>query len=57
MVADGALADPVPDAALRAAPVEFAAPGPVVAQAGPLMAAADVLKIVIRGKGGRRAAA
>ena len=52
MIADGALADPKPDAAFGLHlwnPFPF---GRVVAQAGPLMSAADVLKIVVRGKGG-----
>lgn len=56
MIADGALDDPAPDAVLGLHlwnPIPF---GRVVAQAGPLMAAADVLRIVIRGKGGHGAA-
>ncbi len=55
MVADGALADPVPDAAFGLHVWNSLPLGRVVAQAGPLMAAADVLKIVIRGKGGHGA--
>jgi amidohydrolase len=55
MIADGALAEPVPDAAFalhlwNAMPV-----GRVSAQAGPIMAAADVLRIVVRGLGGHGA--
>lgn len=52
MISDGALADPRPDAAFGLHlwnPFPF---GRVVAQAGPIMAAADVLKIVVRGRGG-----
>ncbi len=55
MVADGALADPVPDAAFGLHLWNSLPLGRVVAQAGPLMAAADVLTIVIRGKGGHGA--
>ncbi|OQA44667.1 MAG: putative hydrolase YxeP [Chloroflexi bacterium ADurb.Bin325] len=55
MVADGVLADPAPDAAFGLHVWNSLPLGRVVAQAGPLMAAADVLKIVIRGKGGHGA--
>jgi amidohydrolase len=55
MVADGALDDPRPDAAFglhlwNAMPV-----GRVTAQAGPLMASADTLRIIVRGRGGHGA--
>jgi amidohydrolase len=55
MVADGALADPKPDAAFGLhlwTQIPF---GRVVAQAGPLMSAADMFHILIRGKGGHGA--
>lgn len=55
MVADGALADPVPDAAFGLHLWNSFPLGRVVAQGGPLMAAGDVLKITIRGKGGHGA--
>jgi amidohydrolase len=55
MVADGALADPMPDAAFGLHLWNSLPLGRVIAQAGPLMASADVLKIVIRGKGGHGA--
>ncbi len=52
MIADGALADPVPAAVFGLHLWNPLPAGRVVAQAGPIMAAADVLKIVVRGKGG-----
>lgn len=55
MIADGALADPRPDAAFALHLWNMFPMGRVVAQAGPLMAAADVLKIIVRGKGGHGA--
>lgn len=55
MIADGALADPVPDAAFGLHLWNPLPLGRVVAQSGPLMAAADLLHIVIRGRGGHGA--
>ena len=52
MIADGALSDPAPAAAFGLHLWNAFPFGRVVAQAGPIMAAADVLKIVVRGKGG-----
>ena len=55
MIADGALSEPLPDGAFalhlwNAIPV-----GRVSVQAGPIMAAADVLRITVRGLGGHGA--
>jgi amidohydrolase len=55
MVADGALTDPAPDAAFGLHLWNTMPMGRVVAQAGPLMAAADTLRIVVRGRGGHGA--
>jgi amidohydrolase len=55
MIDDGALADPQPAAAFGLHLWNTMPLGRVVAQAGPIMAAADVLKIIIRGKGGHGA--
>ncbi len=55
MVADGALSDPVPDAAFGLHLWNTMPMGRVVAQAGPLMAAADTLHITVRGRGGHGA--
>ena len=55
MVADGALDDPKPDAAFGLHLWNTIPLGRVVAQAGPLMAAADTLRIVVRGRGGHGA--
>ncbi|MCX6030491.1 MAG: amidohydrolase [Chloroflexi bacterium] len=55
MIADGALADPKPAAAFALHLWNMIPMGRVVAQAGPLMAAADILRIVVRGKGGHGA--
>lgn len=55
MIADGALADPVPDAAFGLHLWNTMPMGRVVAQAGPLMAAADILRITVRGRGGHGA--
>ncbi len=55
MVADGALSDPVPAAAFGLHLWNSFPLGQVVAQGGPLMAAGDVLRISIRGKGGHGA--
>ncbi len=55
MVADGALAEPTPDAAFGLHLWNTMPMGRVVAQAGPLMAAADTLRIVVRGRGGHGA--
>ncbi len=55
MIEDGALADPQPAAAFGLHLWNTMPLGRVVAQAGPIMAAADVLKITIRGKGGHGA--
>jgi amidohydrolase len=52
MIAAGALADPTPAMAFGLHLWNSMPAGRVVAQAGPLMAAADVLRIVVRGKGG-----
>ena len=55
MIEDGALADPGPAAAFGLHLWNTMPLGRVVAQAGPIMAAADVLRIAIRGKGGHGA--
>ena len=55
MIADRALADPKPDAAFALHLWNMTPMGRVMAQAGPLMAAADVLRITVRGKGGHGA--
>ncbi len=55
MVADGALDDPKPAAAFGLHLWNTIPLGRVVAQAGPLMAAADTLRIVVRGRGGHGA--
>jgi amidohydrolase len=55
MVAAGMLADPAPDAAFALQLWNMIPMGRVVAQAGPMMAAADVLQITVRGKGGHGA--
>lgn len=55
MVADGALADPAPDAAFGLHLWNTMPLGKIVAQAGPLMSAADTLQIVVRGRGGHGA--
>lgn len=55
MIDDGALADPVPAAAFGLHLWNTMPLGRVVAQAGPIMAAADVLWIRIHGKGGHGA--
>ncbi len=55
MIADGALADPRPDAAFGLHLWNQMPLGRVVAQAGPLMAAADAIRIIVRGKGGHGA--
>jgi amidohydrolase len=55
MIQDGALADPQPAAVFGLHLWNTMPLGRVVAQAGPIMAAADVLKITIRGKGGHGA--
>jgi amidohydrolase len=52
MIAAGALTDPRPAAAFGLHLWNSLPAGRVVAQAGPLMAAADTLRIVVRGKGG-----
>jgi len=52
MIAAGALADPAPAAAFGLHLWNSLPAGRVVAQAGPLMAAADILQITVRGKGG-----
>lgn len=55
VIADRALEDPAPAAAFGLHLWNTIPLGRVVAQAGPLMAAADVLRIVIYGKGGHGA--
>lgn len=55
MVEDGALDDPRPAAAFGLHLWSTMPLGRVVAQAGPIMAAADVLRIVVHGKGGHGA--
>lgn len=55
MIADGALADPRPDAAFGLHLWNSLPMGRVVAQAGPLMAAADIIRITVRGRGGHGA--
>ncbi len=55
MIAAGALADPAPAAAFGLHLWNTIPLGKVVAQAGPLMAAADTLRIVVRGRGGHGA--
>jgi amidohydrolase len=55
MVAAGMLADPAPAAAFALHLWNMIPMGRVVAQAGPMMAAADVLQITVRGKGGHGA--
>ncbi|MBM4456161.1 MAG: amidohydrolase [Chloroflexi bacterium] len=55
MIADGALADPTPAVAFGLHLWNSLPAGRVAAQAGPLMAAADILKIVVRGRGGHGA--
>ena len=55
MVAEGALVDPMPDAAFGLHLWNTMPLGRVVAQAGPLMAAADTLRITVRGRGGHGA--
>jgi len=55
MIADGALAEPVPDAAFALHLWNGMSVGRVSAQAGPIMAAADVLRIIVRGLGGHGA--
>jgi amidohydrolase len=55
MIDDGALVDPLPAAAFGLHLWNSMPLGRVVAQAGPIMAAADVLRIVIHGKGGHGA--
>ncbi len=55
MIADGAIADPVPDAAFGLHLWNTMPLGQVMAQAGPLMAAADVIRILLHGRGGHGA--
>ncbi len=55
MIDDGALPDPQPAAAFGLHLWNTMPLGRVVAQAGPIMAAADVIRILIRGKGGHGA--
>ncbi|MGQ9491111.1 MAG: M20 metallopeptidase family protein [Anaerolineae bacterium] len=55
MIADGAIAGPVPDAAFGLHLWNTLPFGRVVAQAGPLMAAADIVRILLRGRGGHGA--
>ncbi len=55
MIQDGAIADPVPDVAFGIHLWNTLPLGRVVAQAGPLMAAADIVRIVLRGRGGHGA--
>lgn len=52
VIASGALADPAPAAVFGLHLWNSLPAGRVIAQAGPLMAAADVLRIVVRGQGG-----
>lgn len=55
MIADGALADPRPAAALGLHLWNTMPLGQVVAQSGPLMAAGDVVRITVYGRGGHGA--
>jgi amidohydrolase len=55
MIADGALQNPVPDAAFGLHLWNTMPLGRVCAQAGPLLAAADVVHITVRGRGGHGA--
>lgn len=55
MIADGALADPAPAAAFGLHLWNTMPFGRAMVQAGPVMAAADVLKIIVRGRGGHGA--
>lgn len=55
MVTDGALEDPRPDAAFGLHLWNTMPLGRVTAQAGPLMAAADTLRILVHGRGGHGA--
>lgn len=55
MIADGAIADPAPDAAFGLHLWNTMPLGLVMAQAGPLMAAADIVRIILRGRGGHGA--
>jgi amidohydrolase len=55
MIAAGALADPTPDMAFGLHVWNPMPAGRIVAQAGAIMSAADVLRIVVRGKGGHGA--
>jgi amidohydrolase len=55
MLADGLLTDPVPAAAFGLHLWNTMPMGRVCAQAGPMMAAADVLEITVRGRGGHGA--
>jgi amidohydrolase len=55
MIASGALSDPVPDAAFGLHLWNTMPLGRVCAQAGPLLAAADVIHITVRGQGGHGA--
>jgi amidohydrolase len=55
MIAEGALADPTPDAAFALHLWNQIPLGRVCAQAGPMMAASDVLRITVRGRGGHGA--
>jgi amidohydrolase len=55
MLADGLLTDPVPAAAFGLHLWNTMPMGRVCAQAGPMMAAADLLEITVRGRGGHGA--
>jgi amidohydrolase len=55
MVADGVLADPRPDAAFGLHLWNTMPLGRIIAQPGPLMAAADIVRISVRGRGGHGA--
>jgi amidohydrolase len=55
MLADGLLTDPVPAAAFGLHLWNTMPMGRVSAQAGPMMAAADLIQIVVRGRGGHGA--
>jgi amidohydrolase len=55
MLADGLLTDPVPAAAFGLHLWNTMPMGRVSAQAGPMMAAADLVQIVVRGRGGHGA--
>ena len=55
MLADGLLTDPVPAAAFGLHLWNTMPMGRVSAQAGPIMAAADLIQIVVRGRGGHGA--